>query len=71
MLLSSKTHAAQTQNQDEENFQSLFQPQLLSEEVRHGCTVHGHYLVRGLLAALPMVADMLHLEHMHVQGSIF
>ena len=59
-----------TQNQ-EENFQSLFHPQLLSEEVGHGSTLHGHCLVRGLLAPLPMVVDLLHLEHMHVQGRIF
>lgn len=27
--------------------------------------------MRGLLAPLPVVVDLLHLEHMHVQGSIF
>lgn len=71
MLLGSKTHATQTHRIKKKTSQSLFHPQLLSEEVGHGCTLHSHCLVRGLLEPLPMAVDLLHLEHMHVQGSIF
>ena len=70
MFLSSKRHTHR-ENKENEGFQSFPYPQLLSEEVERGCTYPGHCLVRGLLASFPTVVDLLHLGHMHVQGSIF